>query len=571
MTKLLLTSVFQPYGVNDQYGHSLCTMELLNNQVTREQGIHSPRSNNPSFALYFLAENVKVQTRVLDFPTWRDFTREIANERYTHVGISFIVPNVLKVKRMAQYIRKHSPGTRIILGGHGTSIPSLREMMDFDEVCRGEGVEWLRQYFGEDPSESIVHPVLQSAVRQRIYGAPIFDKSGILVPGVGCTNSCRFCATSHKFERRYIPFLDTGKEVFDVCERSERKLGVSDFGVLDENFLKTPRRAKQFLAEMESHKRAYTFGLFSSAETVARMGVDFLVRMGVTLLWIGVESKWNVFEKTRGVDLASLIKDLQNHGISVLSSSILFLEHHDKFTINEDIDWAIGLESDLHQFMLFGPLPGTRLYRDYEKEGKLLEGIPWPKKHGQDEIWFRHPHFTLAETSSYLKEAFIKKYQTHGPGVLNLAFTAIRGYLTLSREAKAREEAGLVWDLDSLKYIRSPHPHPDEFMRLRLASMRRNALKYRPLLSTTLRYAPNAESAEKARTVIRLFDRVFGRPTIRERVKKTAVRICATVETVRLRRSNGVLIRQPGVHRCTYLDRTDARTHETRRVKAQAV
>jgi len=487
------------------------------------------------------------------------------------VGISFIVPNVLKAKRMAQYVRKHSPGTRIILGGHGTSIPSLREMMDFDDVCRGEGVEWFRQYFGEGSSAPIVHPVLRSAVKQRIYGAPIIDTSGVIVPGVGCTNSCRFCATSHKFERRYIPFLATGREVFDACERAERKLGVNDFGVLDENFLKTPNRAKQFLVEMEAHKRAYTFGLFSSAETVSRMGVHFLARMGVTLLWIGVESKWNIFEKTRGVDMGALIRDLQNHGISVLSSSILFLEHHDKFTINEDIDWVIGLESDLHQFMLLGPIPGTRLYRDYEEEGKLLEGIPWPMKHGQDEIWFQHPHFTQAETSSYLKDAFIKKYHTHGPGVLNLAFTAIRGYLTVSREVKEREEAGLVWDSDSLKYVHRPHAQPDDFMRLRLDSLRRNALKYRPLLSSTLKYAPNPESAEKSRMVIRLFDRVFGRTTIREKAMETAVRVCAAVENVRLQRGNGVLIRQPGVHRCTYPDRTDAGTQKNRQVRAQAV
>jgi hypothetical protein len=470
---------------------------------------------------------------------------------------------------MAQYIRKHSPNTKIILGGHGASIANLRAIMDFDEVCRGEGVAWLRQYFGEDSSEPITHPVLRSARKKRIYGAPIIAKSGVIVTGVGCTNSCNFCATSHKFERRHIGFLNTGREVFDACEKAERKLGVNDFGVLDENFLKTPRRAKQFLAEMEAHKKAYTFGLFSSAETVSRMGVDFLVRMGVTLLWIGVESKWDVFEKTRGVDVGSIIKDLQDHGISVLSSSILFLEHHDKVTINEDIDWAIGLESDLHQFMLFGPMPGTRLFLDYEAEGKLLEDIPWPKKHGQDEIWFRHPHFTLPETSQYLKDAFIKKYHTHGPAVLNLALTAINGYLTVSQEVQAREEAGLAWDSESLKYIHRPHSQPDEFMRLRLASLRSNALKYRPLLSSTLKYAPNIEAAEKCRMVIRLFDKVFGRRTIRGKVMETAVRVCATIESVRLRRGNGALLRQPRFQRRTYRDRTNTGTQENRRLKPQ--
>ena len=100
MTKLLLTCVVKPYGVQDEYGDALCTMELLNNQITREQGIHSPRSNNLSFGLYLLAENIEAPTTVLDFPSWKDFTREIDTGDYSHVGITFIAPNVLKTRRM---------------------------------------------------------------------------------------------------------------------------------------------------------------------------------------------------------------------------------------------------------------------------------------------------------------------------------------------------------------------------------------------------------------------------------------------------------------------------------------
>ncbi len=556
MTKLLLASVFKPYGVDDEYGEVLCSMELLNNQVTREQGIHSPRSNNPTFGLYILAENVKVPTTVLDFPSWDDFKKEI-KKGYSHVGLSFIMPNVLRAKRMAAYIREVSPETKILLGGHGTSIPNLDEIVDYDEICRGEGVAWLRQYFGEDASVPITHPVVLSAVKKRIYGAPVIDLSGTLVPGVGCQNSCRFCATSHKFERRYTPFLTNGKDFYEACERAERELGVNDFGVLDENYLKTPRRASQVLAELEKHEKAYTFAVFSSAETIVKMGVDFLVRMGVTLLWIGVESKWDVFEKTRGIDLASLIREIQDHGISVLASSILFLEHHDKTTIHEDIDWAIDLESDLHQFMLFGPIPGTKLYQDYEAEDKLLKDMPWPEQHGQDQIWFNHPEFTGAETATYIKEAFLKKYHAQGPGVLNMAATAIKGYLRVLKETEEREQAGLVWDLEALNYVKHPNPQPDEYMKLRLESLRKNAIRFRPILSSMIKYGPNAKSAEKGKKIIELFDEVFGKLSLGERVKEKVVQACAVVENLRLKRGNGVLNRQPKVYRRTYPDRSD--------------
>lgn len=555
MTRLLLCGVFKPFGVKDETSEPLCTMELLNNQVTREQGIHSPRSNNPSFALYLMAENVQVPTTVLDFPSWDEFKNEIDGGNYSHVGISFIVPNVLKARRMAEYVRKHSPGTKILLGGHGTSIPELRQLVDCDEVCNGEGISWLRKYFGENLNRPIIHPTVPSAINSFIYGAPIMGRAGIIIPGVGCQNSCRFCATSHKFDRKYTAFLGTGEEIFAACRKSEEELGVDDFGLMDENFCKNPQRARELLKEMEAHGKAYTFSTFSSAETLTQLGTDFLVRLGINFIWIGVESKANLFEKTQGIDLNKLISDLQDHGITVLASSILFLEHHDKETIHEDIDWAIGLESDLLQFMELGPNPGTRLYQDYEAEGKIIKDIPWAQKHGQDQIWFQHPHFTLPESASYLRDAFIKKYMLHGPAVLNMALTAIKGYLRVKSEMAEREKQGMVWNPALMKYVSGRRFSRDAFMHKRLDSIRRNALKFRPALGSTLRYAPNEKAAEKCREVIELYKETFGPMTISERVKSLTVRLLAAKEHRKMKR-DGVIMRQPPTNRVAYPDRS---------------
>ncbi len=554
MKKILLTGVFKPFGVSDEYGEALATMELLNNQVTREQGIHSPRSNNPSFGLYIMAENIEIPATVLDFPSWEDFTKEIDSGNYTHVGLSFIAPNVIKAKRMAQYVRQKSPSTVILVGGHGAAIPELSDIVDYDEVCRGEGVTWLRRYLGEDIDKPIVHPNVHSGVRKFVYGAPIISEAGIIITGVGCQNTCRFCATSHKFEKQYTAFLSSGKDVFDACVKSEKALKVTDFALMDENFCKSPRRAKELLVEMEKADKAYTFSTFSSAETIGKLGIDYLVRVGVKFLWIGVESKANVFEKTVGVDLHALLADLQNHGITVLASAILFMEHHDKETIHEDIDWAISLESDLLQFMQFGPIPGTRLYKDYEAEGKLLKNIPWPKQHGQDEIWFNHPSFTLKETASYTKEAFIKKFHTHGPGVLNMAHTYLKGYLTVKRETEEREKAGMVWDSKTLRYVKGEKPVRDEFMIKRLEAMKLSALEFRPILKVAELYAPNWESAQKARMIAERFDQTFGPPTLKERILAPVVRLLAWIEQRRLER-DGVVMRQPHTIRKTYADR----------------
>ncbi len=570
--KLLLTGVFKPFGVSDAYGEALCTMELLNNQVTREQGIHSPRQNNPSFGLYLLAENILAPSTVLDFPTWKEFTKEIRNGNYTHVGISFIVPNVLKAARMANYVRKHSPATKILLGGHGAAIPNLKEHVDYDEVCRGEGVRWLRTYFNEPHQDrAIIHPVTPSSVRKHIYGAPITDKGAIILPGVGCQNSCRFCATAHKFEKQYTSFLREGSDLFAACQKSEAAMGTEDFSLMDENFCKMPVRAAALLAEMEAHKKAYTFSIFSSAEAITRMGVDFLVRMGVNFVWIGVESKWNVFEKTKGVDLHALIKDIQDHGITVLASTILFMEHHDKRTIEEDIDWAISLDSDLLQFMQFGPIPGTRLYHEYEVEGKLLMDIPYPEQHGQDKIWFHHPNFTLQDTSRILKDAFERKYRTHGPGILSMAHTAVRGYLRLRDDITFNEKNRLAWDPKLMKYVPSADSAPDEFLRLRLESWRQYALRFRPMFWSSAAYAPNEAAREKAKAVAKLYEDAFGKPGVQDIAKSAALRILSWKENLHLqiRKAMGLgdIMRQPATVRQEYADRRGAATASPDREK----
>jgi len=75
--KLLLTSVFKPYGVDDEYGRKENIMELYHNQITREQGIFSLRYNHRSFGLYLMAENIEYPAVVLDFPTMDRFIKEI--------------------------------------------------------------------------------------------------------------------------------------------------------------------------------------------------------------------------------------------------------------------------------------------------------------------------------------------------------------------------------------------------------------------------------------------------------------------------------------------------------------
>ncbi len=532
--KLLLTGVFGPYGVKNRYAESLgMQMELLNNQITRMQGVHSPRQSYWTFPLYLLAENVSVDTTVLDFPRWKDFKREL-KKGYTHVGINFILPNALKAKRMAEYVSEKYPKVKIILGGYGAAIPKIRKLMPFDALCKGEGVSWLRKYFGNRVDAPIKHPAILGPAYEKIYGFRGKPRGSILMPGVGCENACRFCATSHKFEKKYISLLTTGKDAFEACRRSEEELGSTGFSIMDENFLKQPARARQLLEEMTANKKPYVFDIFSSAEVVKMMGVDFLVRLGVRMVWIGVESKYSNHDKTRGIDVRGLIEELRSKGIIVNASTILFQDHHNDTTIREEIDWVINLNSDLIQFMNYTPLPGTRLHDELKEEGRLKR-LECRHVHGAGELAFEHPHFKDRKVhAEYLKKAFKKKYLADGPGVVNMALTAVQGLARARKDYRERQRLGLSWNPETLTYERSETRDPDEFMLLRIRKMERIAMNIRLILLPAFVFAPNLKARRKVRQVARLYRREMGSPGLKLVLMSSVLVVTGAIEQLRL-------------------------------------
>ena len=137
--KILLSGVFGPFGVDDQFGRKENIMELFHNQVTREQGLSSFRFHHRSFGLYFLAENIEGDVTVLDFPSKGAFRKEV-RKGYDLIGISFITPNFLKTREMCRIIRELSPDTFILLGGHGTAVEGVEDLLDCDHIIRGEGM-----------------------------------------------------------------------------------------------------------------------------------------------------------------------------------------------------------------------------------------------------------------------------------------------------------------------------------------------------------------------------------------------------------------------------------------------
>jgi len=171
--RILLTSVFKPFAQDDEFGsRAINPVELYHNQVTREQGPFSLRMFHRTWSLMLLQRNISAPCTVLDFPTREHVLRELAAHPYDIVGISGIVVNVGKVAELCRLVRRHSPRSTIVVGGHVTAIPEIAQLVDADHIVRGEGVSWLRGFLGEDIRRPIAHPLIRSSFGFRLMGLP---------------------------------------------------------------------------------------------------------------------------------------------------------------------------------------------------------------------------------------------------------------------------------------------------------------------------------------------------------------------------------------------------------------
>ena len=222
-------------------------MELYHNQVTRVQGPFSLRLFHRSWGLMLIQANLDAPCTLLDFPTLDRFIEELRSRHYDIVGISGIVPNFLKVKKMCELVREHLPEAQIIVGGHVANIPDLASRIDADHVVRGEGVRWFRGFLGEDPEQPIRHPQIIAGHGTRAVGVTAPERSrdmaATVIPSVGCPVGCNFCSTSAMFggKGHSVRFYQTGDELFDIMCQLEANLKVQSFFMMDENFLLGPR------------------------------------------------------------------------------------------------------------------------------------------------------------------------------------------------------------------------------------------------------------------------------------------------------------------------------------------
>jgi radical SAM superfamily enzyme YgiQ (UPF0313 family) len=251
-----------------------------------------------------------------------------------------------------------------------------------------------------------------------------------IIPSVGCPMGCNFCTTSAFFggKGKFVNFFETGDELYDVMCRMEEDLKVRSFFVMDENFLLHRQRAMRLLERMKEGRKSWSMSVFASANAIRKYTMLELVELGVSWLWMGLESPQATYNKLQGAQTQQLTRELREHGIRVQGSTIIGLEHHTPDNIMAEIEHAVAHDTDFHQFMLYTPVPGTPLYQQMAEQGRMLSGVDYADVHGQFKFNFKHAAISRDDSKRFLDLAFWRDFEINGPSLYRISRTLLAGW-----------------------------------------------------------------------------------------------------------------------------------------------
>lgn len=321
------------------------------------------------------------------------------------VCISTITSTAPRAYRIADSIRER--GIPVVMGGPHPSFMQEEALRHADCVVRGEGDETLPELlaFFENgtPALDAIHGIAYKDASGRVVETPprplLADLNSLPAPDLslihgwkpthiyplstsrGCPFSCTFCSVIQMFGRKYR-FRSVEKTLEDIRGAVERSRSTLFF--VDDNFAAHRPRAKAILKGMIAGGLRHDW----SAQVRTDVAKDHeLLRLmadsGCHTLYIGFESvnprTLALYDKRQTLDeIVSCIKAVRSHGIAIHGMFVLGADTDTAETIGHTVQFAVDLGIDTVQFMPLTPVPGTPVFEEMARTGRLLH-TDWSK------------------------------------------------------------------------------------------------------------------------------------------------------------------------------------------------
>lgn len=295
------------------------------------------------------------------------------------VVIQVYITNAYRAYALADFYR--SKGSYVCLGGlHVSSLPD-EAMPHADSIFIGPGEDifpaFLKDfrngcarkiYTNQKRNIEDIPPVRRDLIKRHLYLVP-----NSIVVSRGCPHHCNFCYKD--------AFFEGGKSFYtqrvDAALSEIDRLPGKHLYFLDDHLLGNQKFAASLFEGMKGMNR-----VFQGASTIdAILRTDLIEKAaeaGLRSIFVGFEtlSDANLQQSNKkqnlGRNYSEAIQRLHSLGIMINGSFVFGLDADDKDVFKQTVDWAVQSGLTTSTFHILTPYPGTRLYKDMEKEGRIL-------------------------------------------------------------------------------------------------------------------------------------------------------------------------------------------------------
>jgi radical SAM superfamily enzyme YgiQ (UPF0313 family) len=295
------------------------------------------------------------------------------------VGISVHLTFARRAYELAAWYRAR--GATVIFGGlHVLSCPE-EAAPHADAIAVGEGVQVWPQILRDVEAGQLKRVYRGSYLRPYRDDPPprrdVLARDGFLtttslIATRGCHNRCGFCYLATEGLHMPYQMLDL-QQVVEQFRQDGQPYAV----IVDNNLGSRPAYLRQLCRALRPLERiwsaAVSIDVTDDPELVREMALA-----GCTGVFVGFESLTDqnladAKKKTpRTDDYARRVEMLHRNGIQVNGSFVLGFDHDTTDAFARTVEWIEANRLECATFHILTPYPGTPLFRQIEREGRLL-------------------------------------------------------------------------------------------------------------------------------------------------------------------------------------------------------
>jgi anaerobic magnesium-protoporphyrin IX monomethyl ester cyclase len=257
------------------------------------------------------------------------------------------------------------------------------------------------------PARHLIH--IDDYQRTKIGGRPITP----VITSRGCPYQCVFCSSSHFWGTRIRArsVASVLKEIEEVYHRYH----FNAVAFVDDTFNLIPKRVIEICHGIVEKKIDLWWWCLSRIDLLLRNEemVKEMVRAGAKSVFIGVESSSprTLEELRKGIhvdETVQTVEMLKRNGLEIHASYILGGLHDTVKTIHDTIRFAKRLDTNVAQFAILTPYPGTAIYQQV-KDRIFKWRSPW-SFFDMQHLVFKHDHLSFIRMEWLLFKAHLLYY-----------------------------------------------------------------------------------------------------------------------------------------------------------------